>query len=89
MTAFYTYIVYNKDDTILGIGVTVDLNRRLKLLNLIQKPKDNYCKLVYYQEFTDSGAASKYEDELNDLSEKELNQLVEDNNPMLVDLLSE
>jgi predicted GIY-YIG superfamily endonuclease len=89
MKVFYTYIVYNKNDSIHGIGVTIDLNRRLRLLNLILKSKDDYCKLVYYEEFTDSGAASKYEDELNELSEKELNQLVEDDNPMLVNLLSE
>lgn len=89
LKAFYTYIAYNQDDTMLGIGVTIDLKRRLKLLNLILKVKSDYWKLVYYEEFEDSAKASAHEDELNELSEKALRTLVEDRNPMLIDLLSD
>lgn len=88
MKVFYTYIVYNKEDALQGIGVTIDLKRRLRLLNLILKSKEDVCKLVYYEEFEESSTASTYEDDLNELSEKALKQLVEDNNPMLVDLLN-
>jgi predicted GIY-YIG superfamily endonuclease len=87
MAVFYTYIVCDKQDSLRGIGVTVDLKRRLKLLNLINKVKDNKCKLVYYEEFPDSTQATAYEDELNAYSEEELRTLIEDNNPILVDLL--
>lgn len=87
MAVFYTYIVYDKQDSLQGIGVTVDLRRRLKLLNLINKVKDNNCKLVYYEEFSDSAQATTYEDELNEYSEEALRELIEDNNPILVDLL--
>ena len=87
MSVFYTYIVYDKQDSLQGIGVTVDLRRRLKLLNLINKEKDNNCKLVYYEEFRDSAQATAFEDELNEYSEKAIRELIEDNNPILVDLL--
>ena len=87
MSVFYTYIVCDEHDSLQGIGVTVDLRRRLKLLNLINKAKDNQCKLVYYEEFPDSTQATAFEDELNAYSENELRALIEDNNPILVDLL--
>lgn len=87
MKVFYTYIVFNRNDALEGIGVTVDLKRRLRLLNLILKSKDDYCKLVYYEEFPDSTQATAHEDALNEYSEKALRALIEDNNPVLVDLL--
>jgi predicted GIY-YIG superfamily endonuclease len=87
MAVFYTYIVYDKKDSLQGIGVTIDLKRRLRLLNLILKSKDDYCKLVYYEEFADSTQATAHEDALNEYSEKALRALIEDNNPVLVDLV--
>ena len=64
MAVFYTCIVYDKQDSLQGINVTVDLRRRLKILNLINKVKANNCKLVYYEEFTDSTKATAHVDEL-------------------------
>ena len=83
---FYTYIAFNSDNTIKSIGVTNNLKRRFKLLNLLVKK--NKCKLVYYDEYFDSLLATKRENELKELHEKLRAQLIQENNPMLVDLLN-
>lgn len=88
MTTFYTYIAYFKEDTFQSIGVTSDLKRRFKLLKQIgSKKQSSCCKLVYYEEFQSSDKATKRENELLELHETVLNELVEEANPMLVDLL--
>ncbi|GEM_PF-3453162 len=88
MDLFYTYIAYFNDDTFQSVGVTTDLNRRFKLLKQIRNKKGkNCCKLVYYEEFKSSVDAINCENKLNELSEKSRKQLVENTNPMFVNLL--
>ncbi len=90
MAFFYTYIAYFKEDAFQSVGVTTDLKRRFKLLRQIGSKKTSACcKLVYYEEFQSSVAATNRENELNDLPEKALNILVENTNPMFVDLLTD
>jgi len=85
---FYTYIAYFTDDTFQSVGVTIDLKRRFKLLNQIGSCKaKNSCKLVYYEEYQSSLEATNRENKLNELPEKALKILVENTNPMFVDLL--
>ncbi len=88
MITFFTYIAYFKDDTFQSVGVTTDLKRRFKLLNQIGTCKaENACKLVYYEEFQSSEAATNRENELNEISESELRKIIQNTNPMFVNLL--
>lgn len=88
MSSYYTYIAFYKDNSILDLGVTIDLDRRFRLLNQIHCKQDQHtCKLVYFEEFTDSSNATKRENELLELPKKALKQLVAESNPMFVNLL--
>jgi len=88
MESFFTYIAFYRDDTVIDIGVTVDLERRFRLLNQIHCKYDQQsCKLVYFEEFMESSKATKRENELLELPKKKLKQLVEEANPMFVNLL--
>lgn len=86
MNNFYTYIAYNTNSTLHSIGVTNNLKRRFRLLNSIHKCN---CKLVYYEEYEGNLKAIKREDELNALSVISINNLVEENNPALINLLED
>lgn len=88
MQSFYTYIAFSSENSILDIGVTIDLERRFRLLNQIHgKAVEQACKLVYFQEFSESLEATIRENELRELPKKAIKQLVEDTNPMFVNLL--
>ncbi|MEE4259448.1 MAG: GIY-YIG nuclease family protein [Bacteroidales bacterium] len=88
MQSFYTYIAFSHDNTVLDIGVTIDLERRFRLLNQIHgKSGSTGCKLVYFEEFIESLEATNRENELRELPKKVIKQLVEDTNPMFVNLL--
>lgn len=85
---YYTYISYYLNNTFQGVGVTINLIRRFNLLDQLHcKLKGDCCKLVYFEEFEDSSAATQRENELNDLPKKMLRELVVDTNPMFVNLL--
>ena len=87
MSNYYTYIAYSKTNNLREVGVTNHLKRRFKLLNLKCNETENTCKLVYYEIFDDSKEARNRECELNELHTTIIDKLVEDTNPMLVDLL--
>ena len=87
MSNYYTYIAYSKTNNLREIGVTNHLKRRFKLLNLRYDETEEICKLVYYEIFDDSKEARNRENELNELHTTIIDKLVEDTNPMLVDLL--
>ncbi len=81
---FYLYISYDLENRFHSIGVTTDINRRLKILNL---HKENY-KIVYYECFEDSLNAIKRENKFLKTQKDIINSLVKDNNPTLVNLIN-
>lgn len=88
MALYYTYIAFNSVNKIHSIGVTNNLFRRFKLLNQqLENEQKGSCKLVYYEEFSCSKIATKRENELIGLHESIIKVLVEESNPMTVDLL--
>lgn len=88
MALYYTYIAFSTVNKLHSIGVTNNLFRRFKLLNQHQeKEQKGRCKLVYYEEFSSSNDATIRETELNSFHESLLRVLVEESNPMIVDLL--
>jgi len=83
LAIYYTYIIYKNDNSLLHIGVTNDLSRRLKLIKI----KYTYCcKLVYYEEFTSSAEATNRENKLLQIHETLIEELVKETNPMLINL---
>jgi len=83
---FYTYITYNKQNRFQNIGVTSDLKRRLKVLNLQNNAPEKQYKIVYYETYNDSKTATDRENQLQLLSSSVINSLVKENNPLLKDL---
>ncbi len=84
---FYVYITTNPGKTVLYIGVTNDLKRRL--LEHYQN-KGNaksfagkyYCyKLIYFEFYTDIDQAIAREKEIKDLSRKKKEELISTKNP--------
>ena len=90
---YYTYILSNKSDTTLYIGVTNDLRRRLyehknELIDGFTK-KYHVHKLVYYEHTSDVRAAIAREKQLKGWLRAKKNALVETMNPQWKDLSEE
>ena len=90
---YYVYIMTNKRNTVLYIGVTNDLKRRVyehkeKLVSGFTS-KYNITKLVYYEEFEDIGNAILREKQLKDGSRQRKLQLVSGMNREWRDLYEE
>ncbi len=83
MSIFYTYIIYTKENKFYSLGVTSDMERRLKLLK--SKNKKN-TKLVYWESYENSSEATERENILQKFHPEILHQLVKENNPALTDL---
>ena len=87
---YYVYILTNWDDSIMYIGVTGDLERRLyEHKNHLVKgftEKYNVCKLVYFESTTDVRAALEREKQLKKWRREKKNTLVETINPTWSDL---
>ncbi len=81
---FYTYIIYTGKDAFHSIGTTIDLSRRLGMMNQLAKCR---LKLVYYEEYTGSEQAIRRENELLKLHHTIIDELVKDTNPMLINLI--
>ena len=79
---FITYISYNSKRNEFQIGVTMNLQRRKKIL-CNQAPA---CKIVWYEEYENSEQATGRENELLDFPKELLKELVFETNPMLTDL---
>ncbi len=89
MALYYTYIAFSSANKPHSIGVTNNIFRRFRLLNQRQENEQKgRCKLVYYEEFSSSNKATMRENELVSLPESLLRVLVEESNPMTVDLLN-
>jgi len=82
---FYVYIAYNEENSLRFIGTTTDMERRMKVHCLMLK--NETCKLVYYEVFDDSREASNREAQLKTFAPEVLQILVNENNPLLINLL--
>ena len=87
---YYTYILTNKTDKVMYIGVTNDLQRRIyehknELIDGFTK-KYHTHKLVYYEEYANIPDAINREKQLKGLLRIKKNAIVETNNPNWEDL---
>ncbi|PIS05384.1 MAG: hypothetical protein COT81_01220 [Candidatus Buchananbacteria bacterium CG10_big_fil_rev_8_21_14_0_10_42_9] len=90
MKKYYVYIMTNKIDTVLYIGVTNDLNKRVwrhkqkSVKGFTQKY--NVTKLIYYEEFINVRDAITREKQLKAWKRKWKYELVDTVNPKWLDL---
>lgn len=92
MKQSYIYIITNKINTTLYIGVTSDLGRRIyehknKLVEGFSK-KYNLTKLVYYEIFDDIESAILREKYLKGKKREYKNTLINERNPLWEDLFN-
>ena len=87
---YYVYILTNWDDSVLYIGVTGNLPRRLyeHRSHLVDgfSSKYNTEKLVYFEETTDVYSAISREKQLKGWTRKKKNELISKMNPEWKDL---
>ena len=82
---YYTYIIATKNNAMLYIGVTNDLQRRLyehknKLIDGFTK-RYNISKLVYFEEYADIEEAIAREKQLKGWTRAKKDKLIEKENP--------
>lgn len=87
---YYVYMITNKYNNVLYVGVTNNLERRLsehknKLIDGFTK-KHNVNKLVYYDYTNDVRAAIAREKQIKGWTRKKKNDLIECTNPTWRDL---
>jgi putative endonuclease len=90
MNEYFVYIVTNKSNKVLYIGVTNNLERRMfehknKMINGFTK-KYNLTKLVYFQETSDVRSAIEREKQLKNWHRDCKIKLITDFNPEWKDL---
>ena len=87
---YYVYILSNWDDSVLYIGVTGNLERRLyeHRNHLVDgfSSKYNTNKLVYFEDTCDVYAAISREKQLKGWTRKKKNALIAKHNPLWKDL---
>ena len=87
---YYTYIMSNKNNTVLYIGVTNDLKRRVEEHKSGLIPgftrKYNCHKLVHYETFSDINQAIEREKTLKGWIRKRKDELINMHNPEREDL---
>ena len=88
---YYTYILANKKDTTLYIGVTNDLQRRVAEHRSGMIPgftqKYNCHKLVYFEEYSDVDLAIAREKQLKKWSRAKKEVLIDTKNKERIDLM--
>ena len=87
---FYVYILTNKYNNVLYIGITNNLERRMiehknGLVEGFSK-RYNLHKLVYHENYSDSISAIKREKQLKNWHRSWKFNLIKQNNPMFADL---
>ena len=93
LNQYYTYILSNKNDTTLYIGVTNDIERRVvehrsgTIPGFTQKYKCH--KLVYFESFSDVEQAIAREKQLKKWSRAKKDALIDTMNKDRIDLLPE
>ena len=88
--SYYVYIISNWTSSVLYIGVTNDLIRRIyehqhKLVDGFSK-KYNLTKLVYFEQTTDVMSALEREKQIKKWRREKKNQLINKYNPQWDDL---
>ena len=87
---YYVYILTHNTNSVMYIGVTNDLKRRLYEHNLGEiegfTKKYHVGKLVYFEEFQEVNDAIAREKQLKRWTREKKNVLVESKNPMWNDL---
>ena len=87
---YYIYIMSSLNNTTLYIGVTNDLERRVKEHKSGEIPgftqKYNCCKLVYFEEYSDIDQAIEREKKLKKWRREKKDWLIRTKNPGLIDL---
>jgi len=91
--SYYVYIMTNKTKTVLYVGVTNDLVRRVyehknKLIDGFTK-QYNVDRLVYYDDTTDVNEAIKREKQLKNMVRRKKELLINERNPEWADLSNE
>ncbi len=90
MKAMYVYIVTNRNNTTLYVGVTNNLLRRIyeHKNNIVEGFTKRYAlhKLVYFEMFDDEISAISYEKYLKKCYRKTKIKLIEQKNPLWNDL---
>jgi len=91
--SFYVYILTNKSNKVLYVGITNNLSRRIyehkhKLVEGFTK-KYNVNKLVYYEIFEDAYSAISREKQLKGWLRKKKVELINAFNPIWQDLYKE
>ncbi len=87
---YYVYIITNINNTVLYIGVTNNIKRRMyehknKIIDGFSK-KYNLNKLVYYEVTTNINSAIEYEKKLKGYTRKRKEELINKNNSNWIDL---
>ena len=87
---YYVYILTNKGDRVMYIGVTNDLARRIwehkNEVNEGFTKRYHVHKLVYFEEYSSIEDAIAREKQLKGLSREKKNIMVRSNNPQFTDL---
>jgi putative endonuclease len=93
MKRYFVYILTNKINTVLYVGITNDLIRRIyEHKNELVKgftQKYNLHKLVYFEEFSDPESAILREKQIKAGSRKKKLDLIVKNNPEFKDLYTD
>lgn len=89
--SYYIYILTNKTDVVLYVGVTNDLLRRVREHRMKKDPNSfsalhNTNKLVYYESTPDIRSAIAREKQIKSWKRCKKNALVESANPRWLDL---
>ncbi len=87
---YYVYMITNKNNNVLYVGVTKDLKRRIyehknKLVEGFSS-KYNLTKLVYYNETSDVKEAIAFEKKIKGWTRAKKYALINENNPEWDDL---
>ena len=82
---YYVYILTNTNNSVVYIGVTNDLKRRVyehktELIDGFTK-RYHIHKLIYYEEYSDPYSAIKREKQLKGWNRERKNNLIETKNP--------
>lgn len=92
MKKYFIYILSNKDNRILYVGITSNLARRIyehknKIIYGFSS-KYNLSKLVYYEEYNDIHEAIKREKQIKKWKREFKNNKINELNPLWKDLLN-
>jgi len=90
LKTFYVYILTNKRNNVLYIGITGNIESRVwQHKNKVEKGftnKYNITKLIYYEEYSTASQAIAREKQLKNWKREWKFELIKENNPNFIDL---